>query len=883
MSESAEQLLIRAERARVQAADHPTMGRHVAQEVADTARRTGAAEALVVALSAAGWAAREVYDHAGALACLDEAIDVARRERLDDRLAEALVARAGVHMEFGRTARAKRDIAAARAAATEQTRAEVEFAEALVEQLNGNPDAAADAYRTALGHVRAGQVQVRIKALHNLGLVDVRRGRHDDARRSLDRAAALAVESDARAAAAVVANSQALAASERGDPVTALRRFAEAERMMMAAGVPRGEMLTDKASALLTLRLLDEAAASIQGAVAEFAADDGRALMLAEALLIQSRIELERQCHDDAIAAALRAEQLLKRQRRAGWRAHAALLRLRSERAGGADGAGVALERQLDRVERTMAAMGHLPGAVEAGLLSGQLALERERPRRAVRKLAHVSEIAKRGPLLLRLQGRTAAALLAEAQHDRRRLGQICRQGLADLARYRATFASAELRARAASHGRMLAELGLRTAMRSGRVESVWCWLERGRAVSFVQAEREADTTIQPQLAQLRQLERDLAAAVEQDPVRTEGVLRSIRQAERSIRQSTWVDEGSDAEWTLPTVRSLRAVRAALADRVLLQYGLIDGQVVGVAVTAGRMRFARLAAYTDVAGSGQQLAFALRRLAQPRSTASVAAARGSAVSEIARLGRTLVAPLLEDVGCTGEVVIAPPAQLIGIPWGALPQLTGTRVRVSPSATAWHLSSTRTPRSDRVVAVAGPGLAGAEEEVACVAERHAGDVVQLVGRAATCDAVQRVVAGAALVHIACHGRLRTDSPTFSSLRLDDGPLTVHDLEGLEQPAHHWVLAACDLGAQGRLVGSELEGVLAALLLGGAAGVVAAVVSVPDVATRGYMADLHEELATGTSLSGAVHRARTNRDLSDPVEFVTSVAFSCYGGG
>lgn len=861
----------------------PEEGRRIAGEVADTARAVGAHHALVVALCALGWAAREIYAYDDALASLGEAVRVARRHELHDPLTEALTTRASVHMEFGDMARARKDIDAARAASTAHTRAEVEVADALVHQLNGNAAAAGTAYRRALRHVRDDQTHLKFKALHNLGLAHMRTGRHVDAARYLSKAATHAQTMGAPVLVATAVNSQALAASELGDPVTALRRFAEAEQMMRASGVPLGEMLTDKASALLNLRLLDEAAASIQGAVAEFATDVGRALMLAEALLLQARIELERECHDDAIAAAQHAEHLLRRQRRTGWRAHAALLRLRSEVARDLDGAAVTVERQLDRVERTMTAMGHLPGAVEAGLLSGQLALENERFRRAARKLRHVSEIAMRGPLLLRLQGRTAAALLADAQQDRRRLGRICQQGLADLARYRATFASAELRARAASHGWMLAELGLRTAMRSGRVESVWCWLERGRAVSFVRAEHDPEGTIQSQLAQLRQLERDLATTTDQDPVRMSEVLRSITQAERGIRQATWVNEGSDAHWTLPTVRSLRAVRAALADRVLLQYGLIDGQVIGVAVTAGRMRFARLAAFDDIAGSGQQLAFALRRLAQPRSSASVAAARASALSELARLGRDLVAPLIGDIGCTGEVVVAPPAQLIGIPWGALPELTGTHVRVSPSATAWHLSSTRTPRSGRIIAVAGPGLAGAAEEVACVAARHGGDVLQLVGPAATCVAVQREVAGAALVHVACHGRLRTDSPTFSSLRLEDGPLTVHDLEGLERPAHHWVLAACDLGAPGRLAGSELEGVLAALLLGGAAGVVAAVVSVPDIATLGYMADLHEALATGVSLADAVHRARTKRDLSDPVEFVTSVAFSCYGGG
>jgi CHAT domain len=93
----------------------------------------------------------------------------------------------------------------------------------------------------------------------------------------------------------------------------------------------------------------------------------------------------------------------------------------------------------------------------------------------------------------------------------------------------------------------------------------------------------------------------------------------------------------------------------------------------------------------------------------------------------------------------------------------------------------------------------------------------------------------------------------------------------------------VLAACDLGNPGHLAGAELEGVLAALLFGGAGGVVAATVSVPDVPTGELMVGLHQALASGASLAQAVRLARDHVDRTDPVGFVTSTAFSCYGGG
>ncbi len=228
-----------------------------------------------------------------------------------------------------------------------------------------------------------------------------------------------------------------------------------------------------------------------------------------------------------------------------------------------------------------------------------------------------------------------------------------------------------------------------------------------------------------------------------------------------------------------------------------------------------------------------------------------------------------------------EVVVAAPSSLLGIPWGALPGLAARPVRAAPSATSWWRTRDRAPSSDRVVLVAGPDLRAADEEVAAAGRHHPG-AQRLTGDRATPEAVAAAAAGARLVHLACHGALRADSPSFSALRLAGGPLTVHDLERLAPPAHHWVLASCDLGSPGPLAGGELEGVLAALLFGGAGGVVAATVAVPDVPTGALMAAFHAALADGASLAGALWRARAASG-DDPAGFAAATAFSVYGGG
>jgi CHAT domain-containing protein len=230
-----------------------------------------------------------------------------------------------------------------------------------------------------------------------------------------------------------------------------------------------------------------------------------------------------------------------------------------------------------------------------------------------------------------------------------------------------------------------------------------------------------------------------------------------------------------------------------------------------------------------------------------------------------------------------EVVIAAQGQLMAIPWGVLGPLASQPLRVSPSAMAWLRSSEQRPSSDRVIVVGGPGIAHARTEVDAVARIH-GDAEVLIDRGASCEGVRKAASGARLIHVASHGRLRADSPSFSSLLLSDGSLTLHDLDEMEQSAHHWILAACDLGRPGTLIGPELEGVVATVLAGGAGAVVAAVASVPDLSTLHMMTELHRCLAGGWTPAEALWKARTTMtDADDPQGMVASMAFSCYGGG
>ena len=876
--ESGSELLIQAEAAYRRAIADPAAGRRRAESIAADARVAGDAVALAVALRAAGWAARELYDHAGARSLLDEAVDVARSANLGDRQAEALITRSAMFLELGRTRSARRDIVAARTAAGRRTRAEVEYAEALLEDKAGNFTAAAEAYGRVIGLVDGDRPDLRFKALNNLGMTQLRIGRVERAERTLIAAAELAA-TFSPAYEAHATESLATVATQLGDPVEALRRYERAESLFAAAGMPLVDLHRNKASTLLALRMLDEALQSAARAVELVEHDLDGPLMLAESLLSYADIALAMERYEDCLKAAGQAERLLRQQGRPGWRSRAALLIAQAEAAVGP--ADDALMERVGRVRRRMAGLG-MPAAIDAALLEGRLAAARGRRRKAIAAWHRAAGLARGRPVLRRLQGTYARARAAELDDDRRRVSQLCRHGLVELAQYRATFASHELRARAASYGTALADLGTRAAVRSGRAERIWAWLERGRGVVFGgTTDLPPDERLRPLLAELRATER---ALLEAEPGTADPALtRRLTSLERQLRHAAWQVDQRSAEWVLPTTRTLAGIRAQLADRVLLQYGVLDSRVIGVAASSARVAFVDLGPVDVVIGARRRLAFALRRLGRPRSSSSADASRAALEADVAGLTNMLVSPFVDTIGDADEIVVSPPSPLVGLPWAEFGPLSRVPVRVTPSAVAWQLTAQRTPTSDRVVGVAGPGLPGADADVQALQAIHGARTEILAGREATCEAVRTAVAGAGVVHVACHGRLRADSPTFSSLTLADGPLTVHDLERLPAPAHQWVLASCDLGTPGDLLGQELEGVLAALLYGGAAGVVAATVSVPDRETSVFMTDLHQHLAAGASLAEATATARASRDPSKPAELVVRTAFSCYGGG
>ena len=156
------------------------------------------------------------------------------------------------------------------------------------------------------------------------------------------------------------------------------------------------------------------------------------------------------------------------------------------------------------------------------------------------------------------------------------------------------------------------------------------------------------------------------------------------------------------------------------------------------------------------------------------------------------------------------------------------------------------------------------------------------VTPVLAADATADRVLRALDGAALVHLAAHGRLAPHNPLFSELTLADGPLFAYDIEQLADAPHTVVLAACESGRSVVCAGDELLGLGAMFLARGASQLVASPLPVPDAETAPLMTAFHRRLAAGLPVAEALAQAQEQLRGGGTPD-VAVAGFVCVGSG
>ncbi|MEZ0073242.1 CHAT domain-containing protein [Planotetraspora sp. GP83] len=651
----------------------------------------------------------------------------------------------------------------------------------------------------------------------------------------------------------VAVENRGRAAFRSGDLPAALGHFDEAARRYRALGTPMYVMEMERCAVLMAAGLPREALEAADAAIGRLDRTGGQPTRKAQLLLTAAQAAIAAGDPDTAVTRGQAAIRLFAGQNREWWETHARLVLCQARFASGR------ISARLVRDAATVAArLSELrsPDAVQACLLAGRTALALNRPADAAPYLAAAARGRFRGPAFARADGWLAQALRAEAAGRPRGVLNACRRGLDVLDEHRLTLGASELRARATAQGAELASLAQRVSLRSGSPRRFLVWSERWRATALA-----VPRTRSPED---RDLLRDVTAfreiTVRADEARSSGAPvpaldRERRRLEREIRARTLRIR---AETTSGGHRfDVRALIDRLGGGALAEIVSVDGDLHVLLCGEGRVRRFRAGRAADAAAEIEHVRAGLRRLAYDG-----APGRLPLIEEGGRrLQEILLGPAVRHLG-EGPVVVVPPGRLHGVPWAVLPALRDRVVSVSPSASAWLRAADLAPppvAGPGVVLARGPGLESGGGEVPLLAALY-GDAAVLENGDATASAVLKAIDGSRLAHVAAHGTFRADSPMFSSLRMDDGPLTVYEFEQLGRAPYRIILPSCDSGRLEPVGADELLGLATALLPLGTAGIVASLVPVNDEAVIPLMLALHDRLRAGSSMAEALRDAR-----------------------
>lgn len=315
-------------------------------------------------------------------------------------------------------------------------------------------------------------------------------------------------------------------------------------------------------------------------------------------------------------------------------------------------------------------------------------------------------------------------------------------------------------------------------------------------------------------------------------------------------------------------------------DTALVEYMWLDGNALAFVVTIAALEVVDLdCREEDVQMAIQQFHFQLGALrhATAQLQRHMPMLNERARRPLATLYDLLLAPLTPLLG-DRRMVVAPHQILHYVPFHALYDgaryVVETReVSTAPSATLLHHCLAAPASSLRRAVLLGLPDAYAPrvaDEVAAIAPLFA-DALTLVGEEATSDGLQRHAPSADLLHLACHGRFRGDSPYFSALHLADGWMTVRDAYALRLNCSLVTLSACETGLSALMPGDDLVGLARGFFMAGAPALVVSLWMVDDAATAELMAIFYRHLLAGLRPAAALRLAQRSLLTTHPHPF------------
>ncbi len=625
-------------------------------------------------------------------------------------------------------------------------------------------------------------------------------------------------------------------ASRQGDLIAALEWFDQAAGLFAAANIESSAAASDRGATLAASGLFREAQRDLRFALAKLQSE-GRSIEQPEVRLQIAELATALEDHDAALEFASAAMDEFVSQQRAGWVmvAEGELLRARFR--------SVPLALEHDQPTDELLRLAHRTRDLadqlqQAGWIPLSLTM-RSASSHWFRQIGSVNDALRSLTETLQLDDfKTSHPFLAdlaraETQVHRSRLaGSIdearlaFREGLSVFDDHRTRTGSAELRARATGLASGLVSAGLFAEEVLG---------DPTGALVLLEAFRDSTLRLWPLSASMSTPEVDERAIVSNG---RQAVSSSSERAEPSQVELATLDDALDGAMAV----SFRVDHRRLESFVRI--GNESYRFRSNSATETREAIDRVKAlFIASCGSDMRAERSRRRFKAERE----------------ELGELLFAPIVEAFpGRQRVAVVCSDPLLSGVMWGAVNPHAWSTFALAPSLSSWHRASaasvSASPRRGKYW-IAGPGLAGAEEEVAALRARFGGEVV--MAAEATSERVLEILNSAESVHIAAHGLFRDDHPLLSGLVLSDRVLHGYDIDRLAQTPATVVLSACEGAKDDGSPGTHL-GLATVLLARGTQRIVGALAPIPDRTTVEVMTVVYETVMAegeeGSMLAG-----------------------------
>lgn len=709
------------------------------------------------------------------------------------------------------------------------------------------------------------------RLLINRGALSFQIGDPRDASRDSAEAARLAAGSETPSLRFMAIHNQGYAEFLLGNFPGALSLMEHADAMDV--DVDRGIARLDQARVMLEAGLIDEAHQVLIDTLEQTSAASSEH-DLGEIELELARCEILMGDSASALARAATARRRFHRRKEPGWRRAALIVELETRDTLSAH----ARERLASALARAAAAEGDEAIRQRAVLVHAEALIDQGLPDQARATLAQAPALTRSPHVATRLHTRHVSARISDGSGRPDLAARMLKRAADDLGAAGRQSAGLDLRTALTVHGADLVSLDLDLALRHGSAARVLSrtelWRDVVRALPPVRASEDPARAVA--ITRLRRSREDLRTA---PPSAPQAALRAeVTRAERAVRELDWTTQVqshqvAEAEGPLPARDIRLAVRRA-GVAMLATFTLADSWHAVLVRPDGALSMHRFGGVPEITERIRATQADLRVVARVLpSNPLYRVVRASLTQRLIELDDVLLAPLRsEGLSQTGLVIV--PTPVLGqVPWAMLPSRRGRATTVARSATMWVRRHTELVAAPKVWAGAGPDLPLADREIASVVSTW-GEGTAVPALESTTQGLLSAFEGSDLVHVAAHGEHHSQNPLFSNLRLSDGSLFAHEMEGRRLRASHVVLSACESGRTSMRRGEEALGLTASLLTLGVASVVAAASPVPDEIAHDVMGDYHRNLAVGMDSATALARATAEGD-------VLGAAFTCFG--